>query len=81
MDNKKDKVNVNKDGNDFFALLIGNTRLIILISIGIACGVSLLSCGLRRTEQIYAFPSCAILWAGGLIALAICDKGKGKGEN
>ena len=61
-------------GINLFKQLITDTRIMILLSIAIAFGMTLFSFCLVRAEQSYAFVSCAILWGSSLIALAIFDR-------
>ena len=62
--------------NNFLGWLAGDAKRLILLSIGLAFVMTLMSFFFNRAEQAYAFPSCAILWAGGLIAWAICGNKK-----
>lgn len=61
---------------DFFGWLTGDPKRLILLCIGFAFVMTLLSFCFDRAEQAYAFPSCAILWGAGLIAWAICGNKK-----
>lgn len=61
---------------EFFLWQTSDVKRLILLSIGFAFVMTLLSFGFSRAEQSYAFPSCAILWGAGLIAWAICGNKK-----
>lgn len=59
---------------NFLEWLTSDAKRLILLSIGLAFVMTLLSFFFSRAEQSYAFPSCAILWGCGLIAFAIYGK-------
>ncbi|MEN8127185.1 MAG: hypothetical protein ABFR90_05180 [Planctomycetota bacterium] len=57
--------------NDVYVVVLAACFWLNLLSIGLAFIMTLFAFCLRRSEQAYAFPSCAILWGSGLIAWAV----------
>ena len=55
---------------------LNDSRKIILTSLAISFVMFLLSFGVSRAEQSYAFTACAILWGLSLVALAVIDNKK-----